>query len=242
MKKVILFGNNRWAEFVYFFLTHDSSYEVAGFTVDPEYIIEDKLFGLPVVPFEKVEKIFPPTEYAMLVAISYQGMNRLREEKYHQAKSKGYELINYISSKALTWPGLIIGDNCLVFEHASLNPFIKIGNNVTIGAGVLIGHHSVIHDHCFISSGTIILGSVTVGPYCLIGANVAIKEKVTIPGDCVIGSGVAISKDTREKGVYIGRAPELLPKPSDSLRSWLTWSAKTQKPGAGPDPKENEKK
>lgn len=230
MKKVVLFGNNRWAEFVHFCLTHDSSFEVAGFTVDREYIIDDNLCGVPVVPFDQVESIFPPAEYAMLVAISYQGMNRLREEKYYQAKSKGYELITYISSKALTWPGLAIGDNCLVFEYASLNPFIKIGNNVTIGANVLIGHHSVISDHCFISSGTVILGSVTVGPYCLIGANSAIKEKVTVAGDCVIGSGVAISKDTREKGVYIEHPPELLPKSSDALRKWLSWSAKANKP------------
>lgn len=223
MKKVVVFGNNRWAELVYCYLTQDSSFELAGFTVDPAYIREDKLFGLPVVSFEQVEKVFPPKENSMLVALSYQRMNRLREEKYYQAKSKGYSLITYVHPTTTTWPGLNIGDNCLVSENSSLNPFIKIGNNVTIGACVLIGHHSVIGDHCFISSGTVILGSVTVGPYCLLGPNTTIKEKVTIAGDCIIGSGVTITKDTREKGVYIGRSPDPLTKPSDALRAWLTW-------------------
>ncbi|HTG00450.1 MAG TPA: acetyltransferase [Nitrospirota bacterium] len=235
MKKVIVFGNGRWAEFVSFCLTHDSSYEVAGYTVDAAFIREPELFGVPVVPFDRVETVFPPAEYAMLVAVSYQGMNRLREEKYLQAKAKGYPFINYISSKALTWPGLAIGENCLVFENASLNPFIQIGNNVTIGAGVLIGHHTVVHDHCFIASGTIILGSVTVGPYCLVGPNVTIKEKITIGRDCVIGAGVSILKDTQERGVYVGKAPELLPKPSDSLRTWMSWPAKTPKSGKDAD-------
>ena len=223
MKKIVVFGNNRWAELVYYYLTYDSSFEIAGFTVDPGYISQDSLFGVPVVSFEKVELIFPPVEYAMFIPLSYQGLNRLREEKYYQAKSKGYELITYVSSKTTTWPGLIIGDNCLVSENTSLNPFIQIGNNVTIGAGVLIGHHSVIRDHCFISSGAVILGSVTIGSHCLIGANATIKEKVTIASDCIIGSGVTIMKDTREKGVYVGRSPELLTKPSDALRAWLTW-------------------
>lgn len=225
MKKVIVFGNGRWAELMYCYLTQDSSFELAGFTVDPQYINikGDKLFGLPVVPFDQVEMVFPPTEYSMLVALSYQKINRLREEKYYQAKSKGYELITFIHPKTTTWPGLIIGDNCLVSENSSLNPFVKIGNNVTIGACVLIGHHSVIEDHCFISSGTVILGSVTVGPYCLLGPNSTIKEKVTIGSNCVIGSGVTITKDTREKEVYIERAPELLTKSSDALRAWLTW-------------------
>jgi hypothetical protein len=131
MKKVIVFGNGRWAELMYCYLTQDSSFELAGFTVDPQYVKEDKLFGLPVVPFDKVEMVFPPTEYSMLVALSYQKINRLREEKYYQAKAKGYELITFIHPKTTTWPGLIIGDNCLVSENSSLNPFVKIGNNVT---------------------------------------------------------------------------------------------------------------
>lgn len=223
MKKVVVFGNGRWAELMYCYLTQDSSFELAGFTVDPQYIRENTLFGLPVVPFDQVEVVFPPTEYSMLVALSYQRINRLREEKYFQAKSKGYDLISYVSSKTTTWPDLVIGDNCLVSENSSLNPFVKIGNNVTIGACVLIGHHSVIGDHCFISSGTVILGSVTVGPYCLLGPNSTVKEKVTVARDCIIGCGVTITKDTREKGVYVGRSPELLTKPSDALKAWLTW-------------------
>lgn len=242
MKKIVVFGNHKWAELVYFFLTHDSSLEVAGFTVDPEYINEDKLFGVPVVPFEQVELIFPPAEYAMLVALSYQRLNRLREEKYYQAKSKGYELITYISSKTTTWPGLIIGDNCLVCENSSLNPFVKIGDNVTIGANVLIGHHAVIKDHCFISPGAVILGSVTIGPYCLVGANSTIKEKVNIASDCIIGAGVTITKDTRGKGVYMGKSPEVLTKSSDALRTWISWSAKPHKPGTDSDSKESGKK
>ncbi len=224
MKKVIIFGNSKWAELVYAYLTHDSSFEVAGFTVDPEFIREDTLLGLPVVSFENVETAFPPTEHSMLVALSYQQMNRLRKGKYFQAKAKGYELINYVSSKAITWPGLRIGDNCLISETASINPYVKIGNNVTIGAFVLIGHHSVIQDHCFISSGAVILGGVTVGQSCLIAANATIKEGITIADECLIGSGVTITNHTRERGVYIGRSPELLTKTSDKMVSWLTWS------------------
>ncbi len=223
MKKIILFGNSIYAESVYFCLTYDSSFEIAGFTVDQKYINEDSLFGLPVVPFEKVETFFSPGEYDMLLPLSYQRLNRLREEKYHQAKEKGYKLISYISSKTTTWPGLIIGDNCVVFENSTLGPRVEIGNNVTIGSNVVIGHHVVIKDHCFISPGVVILGGVTVGPYCLIGANSTINEGGTIGKECLVGSGVTISADTREKGVYLGSQPELLNKPSDEVREWLTW-------------------
>jgi sugar O-acyltransferase (sialic acid O-acetyltransferase NeuD family) len=233
MKKVILFGNSIYAESVYFYLTFDSSFEVAAFTVDRGYINEDTLCGLPVVPFEQVESIFPPGEHDMFLALSFQQLNRLREEKCYQARSKGYELITYISSKSTTWPELIIGDNCLVSENASISPRVKIGNNVTIGPNVVIGHHVEIKDHCFISAGAVILGGVKVGPYCLIGANSTINEGVSIAGDCLIGSGATITNDTREKGVYLCPSPELLSITSDEMREWLTWPTNASK--SGPD-------
>ncbi len=233
MEKVVLFGNSIYAESLYYWLTYDSTFEVAGFTVDREYINEDTLCGRPVVPFEQVESTFHPSSHKMLLALSFQRLNRLREEKYYQAKAKGYALITYLSSKATTWPGLISGDNCVVSEYASIGPRSEIGNDVTIGPNVVIGHHVVIKDHCFISAGSVILGGVTVGPYCLVGANATIKEGVTIAGECLIGSGVTITDDTREKGVYLGQSPELLSKPSDEVRDWLTWPVSSRKPRSG---------
>jgi sugar O-acyltransferase (sialic acid O-acetyltransferase NeuD family) len=223
MKKVVLFGNSLYAESLYFCLTDDSSFEVAGFTVDQEYISDDTLFGLPVVPFEDVESMFPPDEYSMLLALSFQRLNRLREEKYFQAKAKGYALITYISSRINQRPELVIGDNCIVNENTTIGPLVKIGNNVTIGPNVVIGHHVSISDHCFISAGTVILGGVTLGPYCLIGANSTINERLTIAGECLISSGITISANTQEKGVYLGPQPELLNMTSEEVREWLTW-------------------
>ena len=223
MEKVIIFGNGRWAETVYICLTHDSPYEVAAFTVDPEYIQEPKLLGLDVISFAKVESVFPPSAYKMFLPLSYQRMNRLREEKYLQAKEKGYQFITYVSSRCTIWPEVTIGENCWVADQALIYPFTQIGNNVPIGAGALIGHHSVIKDHSFIAPGVVILGGVTVEPYCFIGANSTIKEGVTIARECLLGAGVTIVKDTEERGVYLNSSPEKLPKSSDELRTWLSW-------------------
>jgi sugar O-acyltransferase (sialic acid O-acetyltransferase NeuD family) len=223
MKKVVLFGCGRYAEGVYYSLACDSCLEVAGFTVDLRYRTRESLAGLPVVPFEQVEAVFPPDEYDMMLPLSFQRLNRLREEKYHQAKAKGYTLATYVSPRAVIMPGVTIGDNCVVCENTSIGPCVEIGNNVIIGANVVISHHAVIKDHCFISPGVVILGSVTVGPYSLLGANSTVKEKGAIAAECLVGAGVTITTDTRERGVYLGAAPELLGKSSDEIREWLTW-------------------
>jgi sugar O-acyltransferase (sialic acid O-acetyltransferase NeuD family) len=229
VKRVVIFGNGVFAEHIYFLLAHDSPYEVVAFTVDHKYIMEDNLFGLPVVPFETVESVLPPSEHAMTVAVSFQKVNRLREEKYVQAKAKGYRLISYVSSRATTFPGLATGDNCIILENSIIGPFVEIGNNVVVASGAIVGHHVALKDHSFISPGAVILGGVTVEEYSLIGANATVKEEVRIARECLIGSGVSITRNTQERGVYFNPPAELYPKRSDELRQWLTWPLRTHK-------------
>ena len=112
--RVVIFGTTEMAELTHFYLTHDSAYQVAAFTVDRAYIKEETKWGLPVVPFEDLAATYPPDEYAMFVALLFGRVNKSRAEKYAEAKAKGYRLISYVSSKAATWPGVAIGDNCMI--------------------------------------------------------------------------------------------------------------------------------
>jgi len=219
MAQIVVFGVGQLAEVAHFYLTHDSPHEVVAFTVDNEFIKDKQHLGLPVVAFEEVQTIYPPDCFKMFVPISYRNVNKVRAEKYDQSKAKGYELISYICSKAVTWPQLAVGDNCFIFESNVIQPFVEIGNNVTLWSGNHIGHHSKIKDHCFIASHVVISGSVTIEPYCFLGVNATVRDGITIARECVIGAGALILKHTRERGVYIGRPAEFFPKPSDELTS-----------------------
>ena len=229
MEKIIIFGNGVFAEHIYYLLTHDNAFEVVAFTVDAKYIQDDRLFGLPVVPFETVDARFPPSEHKMTVAVSFQRINRLREEKYGQAKAKGYQLVTFCSPRATTYPNLVTGDNCIILENAIIGPYVVIGNNVIVASGAIIGHHVVLKDHCFISPGAVVLGGVTIEEYCLIGANATIKEEITVARESLVGSGVSITRNTLEKGVYLNPPAELYPKRSDELRTWLMWPVRSRK-------------
>jgi sugar O-acyltransferase (sialic acid O-acetyltransferase NeuD family) len=224
-EKVVIFGTTELAVMCHFYFTNDSTHEVIGFTVDRAFIKEKKLCGLPVVPFEDVESIYPPGDYKMFVAIWYGRVNRTRAEKYSQAKEKGYDLISYVSSKSSTWPGLVLGDNCLILEGSVVGPFAEIGNNVTI-AGSIVGHHSIIKDHCFLAAHSVVLGQAIIEPYCFLGANSTIREEIVLGKECIIGAGAIINKSTPERAVYIPEPATLLPQPSNLLSKWLTWGRK----------------
>jgi len=218
MKKVIIFGTGDFAQVAHFYLTKDSPYKVAAFTADRSYIKEKELFGLPLVPFDDIEKYYPPDKFGMFIAIAYSGVNRVRAEKYYQAKGKKYELISYVSSKTVCWGDTEIGDNCFIFENQTIQPFVKIGNNVIIWSGNHIGHHVAIGDHCFIASHVVIAGRAKIEPYCFIGVNATIRDGITIAEECVIGAGAIIMKDTVAKGVYAGNYAEMVLDDSSKLK------------------------
>lgn len=222
-QQIVIFGTTEAAIMSHYYFTQDSDYGVAAFTVDRKYLQADRLNNLPLVPFEEVEYHYPPQKYKMFVAIYFGKLNRTREEKYFQSKEKGYELVSYVSSKALTWPDLAIGDNCIIGDGGVVNPYAKIGNNVVI-AGGFVGHHSVIEDHCFLSANAVVLGCSTIGAYSFIGANSTIGHGLRIGKKCIIGAGVTMTKNAKDKCAFLANPPLLLPRSSDQLSTWLNWS------------------
>ena len=92
MSKVIIFGIGHLAEMALFYLNNDSEHDVVAFTVDPDYLNTDNFHKLPVVNFNEIEKKFPPNEFKMFIPISYKKINKIRAEKYTDAKKKGYKL------------------------------------------------------------------------------------------------------------------------------------------------------
>ena len=219
MAKVVIFGVSQWAELAYFYLTQDSPHEVVAFTLDRAYLESATFKGLPVVPFDEVEKQHPPADYQMFVPMSFKKMNHARAEKYTEAKAKGYGLISYVSSKATTWPGFTCGENCFVLEDNTIQPFVEIGNDVVLWSGNHIGHHTCIKDHVMITSHVVISGCCTIEPFCFFGVNATVRDETVIARETLVGAGVVILKDTKEFEVYKAIAAEPAGFRSDEIRS-----------------------
>lgn len=203
-KKLVIFGDSDQAEVAEYLFKHDSDYEPVGFTVDGKYLTKSSFKGLPVVAFEEIEKTFPTGDHSFFAAIGYTNMNHLRTEKYLAGKKKGYRVASYVSSKATTWPDLHHGENCLILELNNIQPFVRIGNNVTLWSGNHIGHHSTISDSCFLTSHVVVSGRVQIGKNCFLGVNSTVRDKVSIGHECLVAAGSLIVKDTDPRGIYMG--------------------------------------
>ena len=203
-RKLLIVGDSAFAEIAYEYFTHDSGYEVVGFTVEREFLRRTELFGLPVVPFEELERHFAPPDHAFYAALVYSQMNRLRTRLYQQAKHKGYVPASYISSRATVWRNVEIGEHSFIFEDNTVQPFVRIGSNVVLWSGNHIGHHSVIGDNCFISSHVVVSGFCTVGDNCFVGVNATLANNLTVGKDCLIGAGALLARDVAEDTILKG--------------------------------------
>lgn len=219
-KKAVIFGTADFAQVALVYLRADSPYEVAAFTVHRQYIEETDLLGLPVVPFEELPDRFPPSEYEIFVAIGFKRVNKLRAEMVELCRQQGYTLLSYINSQAVHFGEIEIGDNTFVFEHNTIQPFVKIGDNTILWSGNHIGHHTKIGNNCFLASHIVISGRVTIGDNCFIGVNATFRDGVTVAAESVIGAGASIMKDTVERGVYKGPKTDPESYTSDQLKNF----------------------
>jgi sugar O-acyltransferase (sialic acid O-acetyltransferase NeuD family) len=218
-RRLVIFGSGEIAQLANLYFSGESDYEVVAFTVDAGYLREPTFCGLPVVSFADVVGQYPPADHDFFVALSYSKLNALRREKYLAAKALGYRLASFVSPRATVLNEGRIGDNCFIFEDNTIQPFVTIGNNVTLWSGNHIGHHSVIRDHTFIASHAVISGGVEIGEQCFIGVNATLRDHIRIGDRCVIGAGTLLLGDAPPDGVYIGRATERAAIGSAALRS-----------------------
>jgi len=204
-KRLVVFGSQEMARLARFYFEHDSRYDVVAFVVDDAHVEGTKIEGLPLVPWSEVTTRFPPGDHDMFVALSYQGLNKLRAEKFAQAKGTGYRLASYVCSKSATWPDLAIGENCFVLENQTVQPTCRLGDNVYLWSGNHIGHGSVIEDHVYLASHIVVSGHCRIGTRSFLGVNATLRDFITIGADCFIAMDASVTQDMAPGSVALGQ-------------------------------------
>lgn len=201
--KIVLFGTGNAAEVAYAYLCADSPYEVVAFTVETAFMSADSKFGHPVVPFETVEEQYPPSQFRMFAPCTGTKLSTYRERIYKTGKDKGYAFISYVSPKASVMTSAI-GENCLILEHNTIQPYVSIGDNCVIWSGNHIGHHTYIAPHVFISSHVVISGNCNVEQYAWLGVNSSMRDGIVVKEGCILAMGASATKNTEPYGIYAG--------------------------------------
>lgn len=209
MKKLVVFGAGKIADVLSDYFRRDSDYEIVAYTCEADYIGAGAHGGLPLIPFDRVDRQFSPQTHELHIAIGYHQLNRHRQRLFDEAKNKGYRLASFVSSRS--WPGkdAAVGENCFVADGVSIEPGAQIGDNVSLWSNVVVGHHARIHNHCWLAAGTVIGGSAVVEQRCFLALNVTVGNEVVVGADSFLGARTLLTKCIAAKSVVIERDTEL---------------------------------
>jgi len=218
MSNLIIVGATSQAKLAHHYFRTDTEYNVIGFAVNREYISSDNFDKLQLIALEDLENDYPPDDVSLFVAVGYSDMNQKRAALFKKCKEMGYFMPSYISTKCNYLSNIPPGENCLILEDNTIQPYSEIGNNVTIWSGNHIGHDVKILDHCFITSHVVISGFSKIGEYSFLGVNSTIRDGIEI-GKCnLIGAGATIMSSTQDNDVWMPPRSVKLSKSSNEIK------------------------
>ena len=209
--KLLIYGAGTYGKIVY----HDikqfgtEQFDVVAFVMNEEYINEKTLYGLPVVPFENIEKRYPPDVYRMLICCGYTVM-RNRKAMYDKALAKGYALPNYISSKAILETVPEMGNNNIILANAVVGYEGKMGSDNIIFQNTWIGHEFTIGSHSIIGFGSSIGGRANIGDLSYLSIGVTATGRIYFGNECLCGVGSNIIKDVEPYSTVVGNPARVI--------------------------------
>lgn len=207
-KKLLIYGTGTLGEIANYYFSTDSDFDVAGFIDRDEVALDVKSYmGEKVYNWTQAKEKFSPGDVSIFVAIGYRKTNQIRQERYEMITNEGYTCASYISSRAANMASQV-GENCFILENNVLQPFVIIGNNVTLWAGNHIGHHSSIEDHSFITSHVVVSGKCTIGKNSFIGVNACLRDGIKLGDYSVVGSGSIVMADCEPRSVFSPQATD----------------------------------
>lgn len=188
---LLIIGTGSNADIISYLFEESSNYKVVGYAKNA---VTDTVFrNKPVYSLDTLETYYDPTKTENYIFVAI-GNNSIRKRIYKDLKKRGYKFASFVSSKAILYPNVKIGENVFIFENNVVQYNCKIGDNTILWSGNHIGHESTIGNHCFISSHCVVSGYCNIGDLCFLGVNCTIVDNVNVESQSFIKAGSLVKR------------------------------------------------
>lgn len=201
-KTIVIFGDTMFSAEVMRIIQMEGGNPIA-FTLDSNYIKSPRFCDLPVYPFETLEQYVDINNVEILLSIGYNKMNKHRESKYQECKSRGFKIHTFISKHALVYADSI-GEGSVIMPGAYIGPFSALGLCNVIRSGCVLSHHEKIGDFNWIADGCTYGGNVVQGNNCFIGLGTTVRNGISIADNTFVGAHSYLHHNTSYDSVYYG--------------------------------------
>ena len=194
-KKIVVFGNGDHARTVFGYFFDENLVE--GFVVDDPFVDTQPSIGsIAVVPITKIIDIFPPNEYAVLVAVAFKDLNEFRMRKSNELRDLGYDFVGFIDRSVRVPCAYSVESNTIILGNSDIHEGTSIGKGVFVSSGAVLGHDAILEDYSWIGSGAVLAGAVRVGEFSVLGMNVSVKQNAILAHHTLVSPNSFVNMDT----------------------------------------------
>lgn len=220
MSDLVVFGAGQIADVARYYIDSVAQHRIIAFTVDGSHLKEDSFAGRPLVPWEELERHYPPGQVKLLGPLSFRKLNAFRRQRHLEGKARGYEFASFVHPASHVHAARI-GENCFILENCTLQPFSEIGDGVMIWSSTHVGHHARIGDNCFLSTHVGVSSNVVLGEECFLAGKASVDYGRTVGARSFLGPAAVVLEDLPAESVVLGANSPVARFPSRRLKRFL---------------------
>lgn len=163
-----------------------------------DVVEQREIAGAMVLRFSEAERHRGNIEFVIA-----NGEPKAREMLYQKIKAADYPMTTLIGAGCYILPDTEIGEGCVLYS-GGISTGVKIACNSLINANVIIGHDTVISEHCVVSANCFIGGFTHIDKLVYVAPGALIKDRVHVASQAIISLGAVVLRNVREKAIMVG--------------------------------------
>jgi sugar O-acyltransferase (sialic acid O-acetyltransferase NeuD family) len=210
MKNIILIGGGNQAHYTIDIIEKEGKYGIIGI-IDSIHDVGSDRFGYKILGRqENISQIIK--EYNVEGGVISIGDNWNRYYVYNQIKElvPDFEFVNAIHPSVIIGNNVTLGKGVVAMAGCIFNPKSFIGDFTFFATGAQVEHDNYIGDFSSISAGSITGGYVKLGKFSAITLGVTIMDRVEIGENTVVGSGSLITKSLPDNILAYGNPAKII--------------------------------
>jgi sugar O-acyltransferase (sialic acid O-acetyltransferase NeuD family) len=210
MKNIVLIGGGNQVQYTIDIVEKENKYTIVGI-IDSIKEIGTSLYGYNVIGRQE-DIVNLIKEYNIEGGLISIGDNWARGNVFLKISSlvPNFEFVNAIHPSNVIGNNVTLGKGIVAMAGCIFNPGAVIGDFTFFATGAQVEHDCTISKFASISAGTVIGGHVKLGEYSALTLNVTVVDRLEIGSNTVVGAGSVVLKSLPDNVLAYGNPAKII--------------------------------
>jgi sugar O-acyltransferase (sialic acid O-acetyltransferase NeuD family) len=210
MKNIVLIGGGNQVQYTIDIVEKENKYKIVGI-IDSIKEIGTQLYGYSVIGHQEDLNDLINT-YNIDGGIISIGDNWSRYYVYESIKKikPDFQYVNAIHPSISIGNNVTLGVGIVAMAGCIINPGSVIGNFCFFATGAQIEHDCIIGDYASVSAGSVMGGHVKLGKLSAITLGVTVVDRISIGENTVVGAGSVVLKSLPDDVLVYGNPAKII--------------------------------